>query len=138
MSERERERPSPGFARLFPLGLWPLVFLNVQHVLTGTLGRTGTARPAHYTVLHDDIFVPRFGPNAADELEKLTHELCYLFGRAMMAVSSCPPAYYADIVCTRARVHLTDVFNPAPGHSGNTPAPVPKVHDRLQNTMYYI
>ena len=33
-----------------------------------------------------------------------------MFGRATKAVSLCPPAYYADILCERARVYLSGLF----------------------------
>ena len=83
----------------------------------------GTARPAHYYVVYDQIFrglmakapaagVPHFA-SAADALEDLTHNMCYLFGRATKAVSVCPPAYYADLVCTRARCYLSGLFDPS-------------------------
>ncbi|KAK0709584.1 Piwi domain-containing protein [Lasiosphaeria miniovina] len=42
----------------------------------------GTARPAHYTVLLDEIIRADYGAAAADVLEKLTHDMCYLYGRA--------------------------------------------------------
>ncbi|TKA72673.1 hypothetical protein B0A55_06284 [Friedmanniomyces simplex] len=63
-------------------------------------GLQGTARPAHYTVLRDDISFE------ADELEQFTHNLCYLFNRATKAVSIVPPAYYADLLCERGRAYL--------------------------------
>ena len=78
----------------------------------------GTARPAHYYVVYDQIFSnikdlqPQF-PTAADALEDVTHNMCYLFGRATKAVSVCPPAYYADLVCTRARCYLSGLFDPS-------------------------
>jgi len=112
---------------------------------------TGTARPARYTVIHDEIFVPTYGAQAANELEKLTHELCYLFGRATKAVSICPPAYYADIVCTRARIHLGDALEQletatAASSTASGPELSPslaaavarKVHRNIENDMYYI
>ncbi|RYP80553.1 hypothetical protein DL769_002401 [Monosporascus sp. CRB-8-3] len=50
----------------------------------------GTARPAHYYVVYDQIFrdlkVPTQFSTAADALEDLTHNMCYLFGRATKAV----------------------------------------------------
>ncbi|KAJ6039311.1 uncharacterized protein N7446_014059 [Penicillium canescens] len=64
----------------------------------------GTARPAHYFTVWDEIFYPRHpaksgGQGAADVLQELTHKMCYMFGRATKAVSVCPPAYYADLWC---------------------------------------
>ena len=69
-----------------------------------------------------------------------------LFGRATKAVSICPPAYYADILCTRQRVYMSDVFDPSDSQSESTEtmnaqigfARSRKVHDRLKDTMYYI
>jgi eukaryotic translation initiation factor 2C len=101
----------------------------------------GTARPAHYTVLLDEIFRSKFGPKAADMLEKLTHDMCYAYGRATKAVSICPPAYYADLVATRARIHKNELFNDDSSvRSGgaNLAALDRKIHDKLKNTMYYI
>lgn len=104
---------------------------------------TGTARPAHYTVLLDEIFRADHGENAAHALETLTHDMCYLFGRATKAVSICPPAYYADLVCTRARLHKAELFDEnrsvqSGGTSGSGTIQARQVHPNLKNTMYYI
>ncbi|KAI9729649.1 MAG: hypothetical protein M1818_008452 [Claussenomyces sp. TS43310] len=83
----------------------------------------GTARPAHYYIILDEIFRGKkpknpAHKNAADVVEDLTHNMCHLFGRATKAVSICPPAYYADLLCERARCYLSHVFEPAtPGHT---------------------
>jgi len=111
----------------------------------------GTSRPAHYTVLHDEIFR---SPNAqtsdaadvaaANQLEKLTFEMCHLFGRATKAVSICPPAYYADILCTRARVYLSDMFEGSDTQSvtsatsSNLGTGPIDVHENLKDSMFYI
>ncbi|KAI0902933.1 putative RNA interference and gene silencing protein [Ustulina deusta] len=114
----------------------------------------GTARPAHYYVVYDQIFrntkMPTQFPTAADALEDLTHNMCYLFGRATKAVSICPPAYYADLVCERARCYLHGLFDPSPlsspdassvgtGAAGRTPdASLVAIHPNVMNTMFYI
>ncbi|SLM41349.1 Stem cell self-renewal protein Piwi [Lasallia pustulata] len=101
-------------------------------------GIQGTARPAHYVVVQDRI---RLG---ADALEQMTHNLCYLFGRATKAVSICPPAYYADLLCTRARCYLGEVLDGSDGASssaGFNPATSRwsrGVHPALKDTMFYI
>ncbi|KAK4072839.1 hypothetical protein Purlil1_13232 [Purpureocillium lilacinum] len=112
-------------------------FLTAHHAIKGT------ARPAHYTVLLDEIFRDRYHAKAADELERLTHELCYLFGRATKAVSICPPAYYADIVCERARAHRPEFLDVSDSDSVATVGPGTaaasrQLHDSLKDTMYYI
>jgi hypothetical protein len=114
----------------------------------------GTARPAHYFTVWDEVF-SRQKPvapfqNAADILEDLTHRLCYLFGRATKAVSICPPAYYADLVCTRARCYLSSVFDPTPaatpsaseiggsGRGGLAKGSDVQIHENVRDTMFYI
>ncbi|PWY71079.1 protein PIWIL3 [Aspergillus sclerotioniger CBS 115572] len=109
----------------------------------------GTARPAHYFTVWDEIFRNRkVQPpykNAADVLENLTHHMCYLYGRATKAVSICPPAYYADLVCTRARCYLSKVFDQAETASSSAGSAVAAIenkavtiHANLHDTMFYI
>jgi hypothetical protein len=87
-------------------------YLQAHHCLQGT------ARPAHYVVILDEILrnqkvkADQRHQHAADALEDLTHNMCHLFGRATKAVSICPPAYYADILCERARCYLAEHFEP--------------------------
>ncbi len=63
-------------------------------------------------------------------MEKLTHDLCYVFGRATKAVSICPPAYYADIVCTRARIYMES--------NGEQQQQLQAVRPEIKDDMYYI
>ena len=105
----------------------------------------GTARPAHYTVVYDEMFknvtVPPPHANAADALQDLTHNLCYLYGRATMAVSLCPPAYYADLVCERARKYLAHLFDDSGDSKESTRKPEATdymLHEQMRDTMFYI
>lgn len=116
----------------------------------------GTGRPAHYYVILDEIFRSRSkflrqpSEHAANELEKVTQALCYVFGRATKAVSICTPAYYADILCERARRYLADVFegsdtastvgegSSTAGGSVDRNDARAKIIAKLENTMYYI
>lgn len=63
-------------------------------------GLVGTARPAHYVVLHDD--------NAfkSDELQRVFNSLSYSYSRATRSVSLAPPAMYAHFLCEKARILL--------------------------------
>ncbi|KAH6678808.1 eukaryotic translation initiation factor 2C 3 [Plectosphaerella plurivora] len=119
--------------------------------LTAHSALQGTARPAHYTVLLDEIFRSNAnlsGEQKANRLERMTLDLCYRFGRATKAVSICPPAYYADIVCERARIHRPEYFDLDDSASVSTLAGGAQasswksnkieVHPRLKDTMYYI
>lgn len=112
----------------------------------------GTAKPAHYYVVLDEIFgkgnlkKPHPYPNAADTLEDLTHNMCYLFCRATKAVSICPPAYYADLACERARCYLSGHFDPSQsggssvtgGTQTTASAADVTIHNKLKNSMFYI
>ncbi|KAJ9129975.1 Protein argonaute 1D, partial [Pleurostoma richardsiae] len=113
----------------------------------------GTARPAHYFVLLDEIFRARYArtvpppfQNVADVLEALTQSMCYTYGRATKAVSVCTPAYYADVVCERARCYLSGAFDtPSQSAAGSVsaePAVVRSedvlIHARLRDSMFYI
>lgn len=113
----------------------------------------GTARPAHYFVLIDEIFRHFYGKvpqkNVADELQMTTQSLCYTFGRATKAVSYCTPAYLADILCERGRCYYYKLYDGSTDDStttsssvdGDAEAPsVPQIsiHHKLENSMFYI
>lgn len=110
--------------------------------LTAHTAIQGTARPARYTVIYDEIFQSRGGDPSLStgELEKITYNMCYLFSRATKSVSICPPAYYADIVCTRARLYQSKLFNQAMEGTDSDPADrvFPQVHPDVCRDMYYI
>ena len=105
----------------------------------------GTAKPAHYVVLHDQIFretAKAINQNAADLLQDFTNALCYTFGRTTRPVSICAPAYYADMACTRARLHEKAWVESHP--NANFPQnqldrdAIITPNGTVVNTMYYI
>lgn len=119
----------------------------------------GSARPGFYTVVVDEIFRsaardPRAGGiGAADMCEDLTQSLCYIFGRADRAVGIVTPAYYADIVCTRAACYLNAIAASdlvqgyAQAHRGSSEISVEhrnrlqaqvETHKKLKETMFFI
>ena len=122
----------------------------------------GTARPAHYYVLWDEIFTNpslhslhesiEAGIPPADRLEKLSHSLCYMFSRAAKAVSIPAPVYYADIACTRANRYLAEPPSASQSvvsdNSKMTAAEREhlraelqakiRVHDHLKDSMFYV
>jgi eukaryotic translation initiation factor 2C len=113
----------------------------------------GTARPAHYYIIFDEIFrdsktKPPFAHDA-DVPEDLTHNMCYLCGRATKAVSISPAAFYADLVCKRARYYLSMLFDASPAGSvvGGVGQPRQgpaldlndvRIHPNVRDTMLYI
>lgn len=91
-------------------------------------------------MLLDEIFRADYKADAANQLEQLTHDMCYLFGRATKAVSICPPAYYTDLVCTRARVHNSHLFDDVSDTASTVSgaAELTRATPGLQDSMYYI
>ncbi|KAM7219737.1 Piwi domain containing protein [Rhypophila decipiens] len=83
----------------------------------------GTARPAHYVVVVDDIF-SNMSPDlkSSEVLIQVTHMLSYTMGRATCAIGVCTPAFLADKACDRARFY----------------GPEPKVHVDMEDKMFYI
>jgi hypothetical protein len=95
-------------------------------------GLQGTSKPAHYVVIKDDIKL------GADQLQSLTHSLCYTFARATRSVSICPPAYYADLLCERGRSYLHGVLK---GDGSTAFAETTwrrDVNPALMESMYYL
>ena len=112
--ERHNNNPKPGTVvdrGVTMQGGWDF-FLIAHAALQGTVSIPSLvmsealtfcqARPCHYVVLLDELKL------GADQIIKLTHSLCYLQGRCTKAVSICPPAYYADLICDRARLFLAE------------------------------
>jgi eukaryotic translation initiation factor 2C len=60
----------------------------------------GTARSAHYYILHNTTNI------SVRNLQELTMMLCYTFGRSTTGVSYAAPAYIADRLCDRGRAYL--------------------------------
>lgn len=65
-------------------------------------GLQGSVKSTHYVVLYDESAL------TADDVQQGVHTASYLYARATKAVSLVPPAYYADIVCERARYWIHD------------------------------
>ncbi|EXJ87364.1 hypothetical protein A1O3_04323 [Capronia epimyces CBS 606.96] len=94
----------------------------------------GTARPTHYVILENQSDFTRH------DIAQMTHNLCYLFGRATRSVGVCPAAYYADLAADRARCYLRNVYHPV-SKTDFDPEQYAlnlAVHDDLKNTMFYI
>lgn len=107
----------------------------------------GTARSCHYYVVLDEVFknakVRSPARNHADTLEEITNNMSHLFGRATKAVSLCPAAYYADLLCTRVRCYLSEYFDPSEAQSvksGSVHSALEEIviPPNLRDTMYYI
>jgi len=63
-------------------------------------GAIGTSRPVHYYMLYDEIKAP------ADEVQKMTYFLSYLYPRCTRSISTPPPVMYAHLSAKRARSHI--------------------------------
>lgn len=114
-------------------------------------GIKGTSRPAHYHVLRDEN---NFG---ADQIQRLTNDLCFTYVRCTRAVSIVPACYYAHLAATRARLWIGSDGSDYGSHhdrastvgSGGSRSaaysrmeaqfrPLPPPHDRIKKSMFYI
>lgn len=97
-------------------------------------GLQGTAKPAHYVVIKDDI---RF---SADEVQGFVHKLSYAFPRATKAVSIVAPVYCAHLLAERARVYLyATMVEGSNGsvYSDSTSEWNGSIHPRLKDSSFY-
>ncbi|KAF2102683.1 Piwi-domain-containing protein [Rhizodiscina lignyota] len=60
----------------------------------------GTGRSAHYYPIKNDIGL------TSQEIQAITHRMCYSYSPATKGISYCAPAYCADKLCTRGRFYL--------------------------------
>lgn len=72
------------------------------------------------------------------ELERLTYNMCYLYGKATTSVSIPPPVYYADRACDRGRRYLSRVFDQGQRKGEAVRDSEVRVDKRLENSMFYI
>ncbi|KAG0611825.1 hypothetical protein M758_7G167600 [Ceratodon purpureus] len=70
---------------------------NYDFFLVSQAGLIGTSRPTHYHVLVNEN---KLGP---DDIQSLTNNLCYTFGRCSTSISMAAPAAYAHVVAQRYR-----------------------------------
>ncbi|CAO2651958.1 Nn.00g002410.m01.CDS01 [Neocucurbitaria sp. VM-36] len=89
-------------------------------------GIKGTAKPAHYFVLENEM------GKTEKVLQEFTHQLCYTYVRATMGVSYAPPAYYADRLCERGRCYLRNYLAPSTDFFKNHKNMRTVVEDRLK------
>lgn len=79
--------------------------LDFDFYLQAHAGLQGSVKSTHYVVLYDESSL------TADQVQQGVHSASYLYARATKAVSLVPPAYYADIVCERARYWIHDFLS---------------------------
>jgi eukaryotic translation initiation factor 2C len=92
----------------------------------------GTARPTHYVVLHNSHNL------GIKQIEKMTFNLCYLYGRSVCSVGLVPASYYADLVCDRARHYFRRAYVPfAPGNFNAANFPL-QPHGAVKDRMFFI
>ncbi|RYO85823.1 hypothetical protein DL764_009107 [Monosporascus ibericus] len=121
----------------------------------------GTARPAHYYMVYDEIFTgtgtdkntgadPALrGRKLSDEFEALALATSHLLGRATKVISIAAPARYANMICDRSRVYLSHLFDPdsstetestttVGGGGGGSGMSQINLHPRIKDTMFYV
>lgn len=106
----------------------------------------GSARPAHYIVIHDEIFTgTKSLGNPSDSLQELSNTICYMMGRCTRSISYATPAFLADRLCDRARKYVRSYYyeNWIVRHIKMATGPPPPNHvvalaDKCREQMVYI
>jgi eukaryotic translation initiation factor 2C len=103
----------------------------------------GSARPAHYIVIHDEIFTnSKANPDRkpVDVLQEVTHNICYMMGRATRSISYSTPAFLADKFCDRGRKYLLAIYhdNNQQVHSDKFEGDNLNISRHCSNNMVYI
>lgn len=111
-------------------------FLQSQQVLAGT------GVPCHYWCVYNENHFN------SDDLQAISHALCYMFGRSSTSVKVVAPVYYADLLCTRASQFFKANFAMATAdfekHKKNkddvmaASKLLPPIHKNVKGLMYYI
>ncbi|CCE61834.1 hypothetical protein TPHA_0B01610 [Tetrapisispora phaffii CBS 4417] len=113
-------------------------FLQSQQALKGT------GVPCHYWCVYNE------NNYTSDDLQEISHNLCYIFGRSTTSIKCPAPIYYADLLCTRATCYFKANFevvkNSVPKNKNpDADAPaipklklLPNMHKRVNDIMYYI
>ncbi|MCO5608592.1 hypothetical protein L7F22_062805 [Adiantum nelumboides] len=99
-------------------------------------GLIGTTRPTHYHVLVDE------NNFTVDELQDLTHALCYTYARSTTAVSTVTPIAYAHLAATHARNFLdseggSETSSMTGRSERSTPIHLPELHPAMRSKMFY-
>jgi eukaryotic translation initiation factor 2C len=89
--------------------------LDYDFYLQAHAGIQGSVKSTHYVVIYDESKL------TPDQVQQGVHSASYLYARATKAVSLVPAAYYADILCERARYWIYE-FLLAEGGDGRARA----------------
>jgi hypothetical protein len=103
--------------------------LDSDFYLQAHAGPLGTVKSTHYVVLYDESEL------GADEVQQGVHSASYLYARATKAVSLVPPAFYADILCERARYWIHELLL-AEGNSGVTSTSTSLRHKTAEDRVF--
>ncbi|KAK1389078.1 hypothetical protein POM88_017256 [Heracleum sosnowskyi] len=106
--------------------------INYDFYMCSQAGAIGTARPAHYHVLVDEI---GFSP---DDLQNLIHSLSYVYQRSTTAISMVAPVYYARLAATQVSKMMKSEEST---DTASVPVPdekcLPRLHSRIAGSMFF-
>lgn len=125
----------------------PLVAENITTggVLDPEIPAKHATLPVHYSVLRDDIF--SFNK---EELENLTHDMCFLHGCGTTSVTDTLPIHYVRVLCERIVSYVRPWYYPITkkarkGDAQEEDAPLEAMtaesiqwNEKIANTMFYI
>ena len=89
--------------------------------------------------MHDSIFSLA---NAKEELEDLTHDICYLSECSSSVVSKSLPLHYVKLLCDRLQSYVRPWYEYHPEDKDHLEKPMTldsiQVHESTRDTMFYV
>ncbi|XP_054817018.1 protein argonaute 4A-like [Prosopis cineraria] len=106
---------------------------NNDFYMCAHAGMIGTSRPTHYHVLCDEIGF------SADELQEFVHSLCYVYQRSTTAISVVAPICYAHLAAAQVAqfIKFDELSESSSSSSSNQFHELPRLHDRVRNSMFF-
>ena len=135
---RTRERDGDKTWEFVIQGHKPMKKTKYEEAISQGLGLKANQAtlPVRYSVLKHGSFTTH---QAREELENLTHEMCYLSGHATSYVTETLPIHYVGLLCKRIHSYVRPWYYPRNGSalleemSQETIQP----HGNIMDTMYY-
>ncbi|KAK9133191.1 hypothetical protein Scep_012719 [Stephania cephalantha] len=111
---------------------------NYDFYMCAHAGMLGTSRPVHYHVLLNEI---GFSP---DELQKLVHDLSYVYQRSTSAVSLVAPICYAHLAAQQVSqfIKFGDSSDSSSGRGFTSAGDIiypelPRLHENVRSSMFF-
>ena len=110
-----------------------------RYIQSGQWPADQSTLPVRYSVIQNNIFK---NVREKEELEKLTYDMCYLYGCGTSVVTNTLPIHYAGLLCDRVRSYVRPWYEPNEGNmmdgDGVMTQNTVQIHKNIAGTMFYV